>query len=51
MIARVSTGVKGLDSLIEGGFPKGAAVLVTGTPGSAKSTLGLQFIAHGAQCG
>jgi KaiC/GvpD/RAD55 family RecA-like ATPase len=45
---RVSTGIRGLDPLLEGGFPKGSTILVTGTPGSAKSTFGLQFLVAGA---
>jgi circadian clock protein KaiC len=51
MMERVATGIKGLDPLLEGGFPRGAAVIITGTPGSAKSTFGLQFIANGAAAG
>jgi KaiC/GvpD/RAD55 family RecA-like ATPase len=48
-INRVSSGVEGLDELIEGGFPEGTNVLVTGGPGTGKSIVGLQFIVNGAQ--
>ena len=47
-IERVSTGIPGLDDLMEGGIPRGGAVLVTGVPGCAKTTFGLQFIVKGA---
>jgi len=45
---RVSSGINGLDELIEGGFPEGTNVLVTGGPGTGKSIVGLQFIVSGA---
>ena len=44
---RVSTGVAGLDQLLEGGFPKGRSVLVTGEPGTGKTVMALQFLADG----
>ncbi|MEA2298155.1 MAG: circadian clock protein KaiC, partial [Solirubrobacteraceae bacterium] len=41
---RVSTGVARLDAMLGGlGFHKGSAVLVSGTPGTGKSTLAAQF--------
>ncbi len=46
-IERVATGVPGLDELIEGGLPKGRIVLITGTAGSGKTTLGMQFLYNG----
>jgi circadian clock protein KaiC len=46
-IDRVPTGVPGLDPLIEGGFPKGRSILVTGEPGTGKTIFALQFIAEG----
>ncbi len=33
---RVSTGIVGLDPLLEGGFPQGRSVLITGEPGHGK---------------
>lgn len=47
MTERIETGIPGLDTLLEGGIPKGMAVLVTGTPGSAKSMFCLQYLRHG----
>ena len=46
-IDRVPTGVPGLDPLIEGGFPKGRSILVTGEPGTGKTIFALQFLAEG----
>ena len=34
---RISTGIKGLDSLLLGGFPQGSITLVSGTPGTGKT--------------
>ena len=48
---RVKTGVEGLDMLISGGFPDGSVVLVSGTPGTGKTILGLQFLYEGAKHG
>ncbi|MDE1804264.1 MAG: hypothetical protein KGH59_00565, partial [Candidatus Micrarchaeota archaeon] len=45
---RVATGVKGFDSLVEGGLPKGSNILVTGAPGTGKSIFGLQYLYNGA---
>lgn len=36
-----------MDSLIEGGFPQGRSILVTGEPGTGKSIFALQFLAEG----
>jgi len=40
---RVSTGVRPLDEMLGGGFFRGAAILATGAPGTAKTTLGGAF--------
>jgi circadian clock protein KaiC len=40
---RVSTGVARLDAMLGGGYYRGAGVLITGFPGTAKSTLGGAF--------
>ncbi len=47
----VSTGVKGLDKILGGGFPDKEVILVTGGPGTGKSILGLQYIAEGLKKG
>jgi circadian clock protein KaiC len=36
---RVSTGVERLDQMLSGGYYRGSSVLITGAPGTAKSTL------------
>jgi circadian clock protein KaiC len=49
---RAQTGVPSLDKLIEGGLVKGDTTIVAGQPGTGKTTLGLQFLVHGAvKCG
>jgi circadian clock protein KaiC len=40
---RVSSGLPDLDDMLGGGIYQGASVLVTGTPGTGKSTLGATF--------
>lgn len=44
---RVPSGVPGLDELIGGGFPKGTVCLLSGGPGSGKTTFSLQFVCNG----
>lgn len=46
---RVATGVPGLDEMLSGGFLPGSSVLVRGAPGSGKTSLGLQYLVHGAR--
>ena len=48
---RVTSGIKGLDKLMEGGYVKGSANLITGSTGSGKSTFLLQFCWEGLQRG
>jgi circadian clock protein KaiC len=48
---RVITGIPGLDQLLEGGFPKGRSVLVTGEPGTGKTIFALQFLVEGLRRG
>jgi circadian clock protein KaiC len=40
---RVSCGVKRLDAVLGGGYYQGSSILITGAPGTAKSTLGGAF--------
>ena len=40
---RVSSGVKRLDAMLGGGYYRGAGILITGFPGTAKSTLAGAF--------
>lgn len=48
-VTRVTSGLPGLDDLLQGGIPRNSLVLVTGTCGTGKSTLGMQFLCQGAQ--
>ncbi|MGC9357203.1 MAG: RAD55 family ATPase [Anaerolineae bacterium] len=45
---RLSTGIPGLDDMLHGGFLPRTTNLVEGAPGCGKTTLGMQFIHHGA---
>ncbi|MDO8626841.1 MAG: ATPase domain-containing protein [Candidatus Diapherotrites archaeon] len=51
MIERVPTHIEGFDELIQGGLPKGSAVLVSGGPGSGKTIFCMQYIYEGAKHG
>jgi len=47
--AKAPTGIAGLDEITGGGLPHGRTTLLVGGPGSGKTILALQFLAHGAQ--
>jgi circadian clock protein KaiC len=40
---RISSGVERLDSMLDGGYLRGSAILITGVPGTAKSSLAGAF--------
>ncbi len=44
---RISTGVKGLDKMTGGGFVRGSSILISGSSGTGKTILGIQFIMDG----
>ena len=44
---RISTGVAGLDDILNGGLTAQRIYLVEGSPGTGKTTLGLQFLLDG----
>jgi len=46
---RILTGVSGLDHILQGGLPRGGLYLIEGQPGSAKTTLALQYLLTGAE--
>ena len=46
-VERISTGISGLDALIEGGFPKGFTILIAGNPGTGKTVLTSHFLYNG----
>ena len=49
--ARASTGIQGLDDILDGGLTPDRFYLVEGTPGTGKATLALQFLLEGARLG
>lgn len=48
---RLSSGIPGLDGLLNGGYFVGSTTVVAGISGVGKSVMGLQFIAEGARRG
>ena len=47
-LAKVPTGIQGLDEVTGGGLPKGRVTLVCGRAGCGKSLLAMEFLVHGA---
>lgn len=50
-VERVSTGVQGLDKILQGGIPKGFFTAVVGEPGTGKTVFCIHFIASGLNSG
>ena len=50
-LPRASTGVKGLDEVLNGGWARNRMHLLEGSPGTGKTTTALQFLLAGAQAG
>jgi|SRR5579859_5901464 len=50
-LERISTGIWGLDDILNGGLPQGHLYLVEGDPGTGKTTMALQFLLAGIQQG
>ena len=48
---RVSLGVPGLDEMLSGGAYRGTSVLLSGNPGSGKTTVGASFVAAACERG
>jgi circadian clock protein KaiC len=47
-LPRVKTGIQGLDKALNGGFPAGNIILISGGAGTGKSTFALQYVINGA---
>jgi len=45
----IRTGIMGMDELLRGGFRRNLSILVTGSPGTFKTLMALQFIYYGAR--
>jgi KaiC/GvpD/RAD55 family RecA-like ATPase len=50
-VPRIKIGISGFDDLVKHGIPRGSAVLISGGPGTGKTTFCLQTLAHGAAKG
>lgn len=50
-VERVSTGIRGLDVILGGGFPRGHMYLIEGESGAGKTTVGLHFLLEGKRRG
>jgi len=48
---RLSSGLPGLDTMLDGGFNRGRVVLVLGEPGTGKTIICSQYLHHGAEKG
>jgi circadian clock protein KaiC len=50
-ITQISSGIPGLDELLRGGFIEGRMYLISGEPGTGKTTLGMHFLEAGGRAG
>jgi KaiC/GvpD/RAD55 family RecA-like ATPase len=50
-MARIKTGIFGLDQLIEGGVRDNTAIVIVGSSGTGKTTFAMQFLMHGIENG
>jgi len=46
---KIRSGIPGFDSISSGGFRSGRSIVLSGQPGSGKTTFGMQFLAAGAR--
>ncbi|RMF92363.1 MAG: circadian clock protein KaiC, partial [Nitrospinota bacterium] len=46
-IEKLVSGIPGLDHIASGGIPRGRTTLVSGTAGSGKTVLAVQFLVEG----
>jgi len=47
-IKKISTGISGLDEVLQGGFPQNRTTLIKGAAGTGKTVLGLEFLYRSA---
>jgi KaiC/GvpD/RAD55 family RecA-like ATPase len=47
-MARCQTGIEGIDNILNGGIPQGSTVILSGSCGTGKTSLSLEFLIHGA---
>lgn len=50
-LRRTSTGVDGLNEVVDGGFPEGSVTMLTGGPGTGKTTFASHFMFDGLKKG
>lgn len=48
-VEKAPTAIAGLDEITFGGFPRGRATLICGSPGCGKTMLGVEFLVNGAR--
>lgn len=48
-IKKCKSGISELDDILSGGFPEGSSTLISGGPGTGKTTIALQFLFEGAR--
>ncbi|MDP2309078.1 MAG: circadian clock protein KaiC [Pseudomonadota bacterium] len=46
---KAPTGIRGLDTLLQGGLPGGRSTIVSGAAGCGKTLLAMEFLVHGAR--
>jgi circadian clock protein KaiC len=50
-LSMASTGVAGMDDILQGGLSRGHVFLLEGEPGTGKTTMAIQFLLDGAKAG
>ena len=51
MVKKISSGIFGLDALIDGGFNEDSATVVIGSSGAGKTILATQYLRRGLEKG
>src|SRR5687767_12281053 len=50
-VEKIATGISSFDVIAKGGLPKNRTTLISGTAGSGKTVLAMQFLASGIAAG